>query len=231
MDYVRKANERGQANFGWLNSNHSFSFGHYYDAKHMGLSVLRVINDDEVAAGAGFDTHGHRDMEIISYVLEGSIKHKDSMGNKFEVPAGEVQRMSAGTGVTHSEYNGSNTERLRFLQIWIQPNQLGLRPSYEQARIEQKGKLTPLLTPDGREGSLKVHQDASIHRLVLKAGEDLVLSNKGRAAYLHIVEGSLLAENLKLNAGDAVGLTETESLTVKAGDAGVEALWFDLPSV
>jgi quercetin 2,3-dioxygenase len=231
MDYVRKAHERGQANFGWLKSNHSFSFGHYYDAKHMGLSVLRVINDDEVAAGAGFDTHGHRDMEIISYVLEGSIKHKDSMGNEFEVPAGEVQRMSAGTGVTHSEYNGSNTERLRFLQIWIQPNKLGIKPSYEQARIEQTGKLTPLVTPDGREGSLKLHQDASMHRMALAAGEDLILSNKGRAAYLHVIEGSLLAEDLKLNAGDAAGITQTKSFTVKAGDAGVEALWFDLPSV
>ena len=147
MNYIRKSDSRGKVNFGWLNSKHSFSFGSYYDPQHMGWSVLRVINDDQVSAAAGFDTHGHRDMEIISYVLEGAIEHKDSMGNQFVLPAGEVQRMSAGSGITHSEYNHSKTDSLRFLQIWIQPKQLGILPSYQQAKIPQDLAMTALVTP------------------------------------------------------------------------------------
>ncbi|KZZ46584.1 pirin, partial [Thalassolituus sp. HI0120] len=162
-------------NFGWLNSQHSFSFGHYYDPKHMGFSALRVINDDSVAPGAGFDTHGHRDMEIISYVLEGAIEHKDSMGHSYIVPAGDVQRMSAGTGVTHSEFNHSKQHNLRFLQIWIQPNKLGITPGYQQQKIEQRGKLTPLVTPDGSDGSLSIQQDVSLYRVALNRGESLQL--------------------------------------------------------
>lgn len=227
MTYFRPSSERGNANFGWLDSKHSFSFGHYYDPKHMGVSVLRVINDDTVAPGAGFDTHGHRDMEIISYVLKGAIEHQDSMGNKFVVPAGEVQRMSAGTGITHSEFNHSNDEELKFLQIWIQPKITGLRPSYEQKRIEQSDKLTALVTPDGRQGSVSMHQDAFIYRLCLNSGEHFTLTSE-RTGYLHIIEGGLLVNGQTLEAGDGLGVGE-QSLKVSAKEQGIVALWFDLP--
>ena len=157
MIYHRPSYERGSANFGWLDSKHSFSFGNYYDPEHMGVSALRVINDDTVTPGAGFGKHGHRDMEIISYVLDGAIEHKDSQGNQFVVKAGEVQRMSAGTGITHSEFNHSEDDALRFLQIWIIPNEMGIEPEYEQKLIEQNGKMTPLASPDGVDGSLTIH--------------------------------------------------------------------------
>ena len=161
MNYTRAANARGSVDFGWLQSQHTFSFGSYQDPAHMGVSVLRVINEDRVAPGAGFDTHGHRDMEIISYVRSGAIRHEDSMGHQFVLPAGEVQVMSAGSGVTHSEFNASNTEPLHFLQIWIEPNRLGTAPRYEQRQITQNGALTPLVTGDGRDGSLTMQQDAA----------------------------------------------------------------------
>ena len=228
MLYLRRADDRGKANFGWLDSRHSFSFGHYYDPKHMGISVLRVINDDTVAPGAGFDTHGHRDMEIISYVLKGAIEHKDSMGNSFVVPAGEVQRMTAGTGVTHSEFNHSQTEALKFLQIWIIPNQRDLSPGYEQKAIVQSGQLTPLVTPDGKDGSLTVHQNASIYRLALKDGETLSLSPEKGVGYLHLIEGGVAVNGGLLAAGDGLGVME-ESLALTAEKSGVTALWFDLP--
>ncbi|WOX07251.1 pirin family protein [Microbulbifer pacificus] len=228
MLYLRRADERGRANFGWLDSRHTFSFGHYYDPKHMGISALRVINDDTVAAGAGFGTHGHRDMEIISYVLAGAIEHKDSMGNQFVVPAGEVQRMTAGTGITHSEYNHSKTEPLKFLQIWIIPNQRNLQPGYEQKAIEQKGNLTPLVTPDGRDGSLTVHQDAGLYRVQLNTGDAQALETTDGVGYLHVIEGEVYANGTALGAGDGLG-TIDEPLTLRAGDKGVTALWFDLP--
>lgn len=228
MDYIRLADERGTANFGWLNSRHSFSFGHYYDARHMGISVLRVINDDTVIGGAGFDTHGHRDMEIISYVTQGAIEHKDSMGNRFVVPAGEVQRMSAGTGITHSEYNASPTDTLKFLQIWIQPNQQGLVPGYEQARIEQQGPLTPLVTADGRDGSLRINQDAFLYRLQLGAGEEQTFTLPNRAGYLHVIDGKGSASGQLISGGDGIGLLQTQTLQVTATEP-LEALWFDLP--
>lgn len=228
--YVRRAEERGHANLGWLDSHHSFSFGHYYDPRHMGFSVLRVINDDTVQAGAGFDTHGHRDMEIISYVLSGSIEHKDSMGNTHVVPAGDIQRMSAGTGITHSEYNHSRSESLRFLQIWIHPHSKGLTPSYEQQAVTQQGTLTPLVTPDGHDGSLSMNQDASLYRLQLAAEERIVLDASQRPGYLHLLAGHLSLNNgLSLAANDAVGAQEDE-LVITAGPKGVSALWFDLPS-
>lgn len=228
MHYLRRADERGKANFGWLDSRHSFSFGHYLDPNHMGLSALRVINDDTVAPGAGFGTHGHRDMEIISYVLSGAIAHKDSMGNEFVVPAGEVQRMTAGTGVTHSEYNHSQTEPLKFLQIWIIPDQRDLEPGYEQKAIPQNGPLTPLVTPDGRDGSLTVHQQASIYRLQLQAGETHTVNPEKGVGYLHLIEGGVEANGNPLSAGDGFG-TLDEPLTLAAGAEGVTALWFDLP--
>ncbi|QIL90604.1 pirin family protein [Microbulbifer harenosus] len=228
MLYLRRADERGKADFGWLESRHSFSFGHYHDPKHMGFSALRVINDDTVAPGAGFGTHGHRDMEIISYVLSGAIAHKDSMGNQFVVPAGDVQRMTAGTGVTHSEYNDSKTDPLKFLQIWIIPNQRGLEPGYEQKAIPQRGPLTPLVTPDGRDGSLTVHQEASMHRLQLPAGASFALSAEKGVGYLHLLEGDVEANGNHLSAGDGLG-TLDEPLSLEAGAGGVTALWFDLP--
>jgi len=234
MFYYRAADSRGKANFGWLNSQHTFSFGNYYDGDHMGISTLRVINDDVVAPGAGFGNHGHRDMEIISYILEGSIEHKDSMGNQFTVPAGEVQRMSAGTGIMHSEFNASKTEPLKFLQIWITPNVTGIKPSYEQMPIVQSSTMTALVTPDGRNGSLSIHQDASIYRLKLNAGESYDLEAQAkdeneRVGYLHVIEGSSVNVGTGLKAGDGLGIIK-DQLTVTASDDGLVALWFDLPS-
>ncbi len=234
MFYYRAADSRGKANFGWLNSQHTFSFGNYYDGDHMGISTLRVINDDVVAPGAGFGNHGHRDMEIISYILEGSIEHKDSMGNQFTVPAGEVQRMSAGTGIMHSEFNASKTEPLKFLQIWITPNVTGIKPSYEQMPIVQSSTMTALVTPDGRDGSLSIHQDASIYRLKLKAGESYDLEalpkdENERVGYLHVIKGSSVNVGTGLKAGDGLGIIK-DQLTVTASDDGLVALWFDLPS-
>jgi hypothetical protein len=193
----------------------------------MGLSALRVINDDTVRPGAGFDTHGHRDMEIISYVLEGSIEHKDSMGKQHILPAGDIQHMSAGTGITHSEFNHSKSEPLRFLQIWVQPNKKGITPSYEQKTIVQQGPLTPLVTPDGRDGSLSMQQDASLYRLQLKAGEELRLDTQQRPGYLHIISGVADVNNNALKAGDALGASQ-ENLNLSAM-ADLTALWFDLP--
>ncbi|WP_317933504.1 pirin family protein [Halioxenophilus sp. WMMB6] len=231
MDYYRPGAERGAADFGWLHSKHTFSFGGYYDPKHMGFSVLRVINDDYVAAGAGFDTHGHRDMEIISYITEGAIEHRDSMGNHFVVPAGEVQRMTAGTGITHSEFNASKSQPLRFLQIWIKPKFTGLKPGYEQLKLAQTSALTPLVTPDGHAGSLTIHQDAAIYRLRLAAGQEQVLTTAARYGYLHLVRGSALVDGRELQAGDGLGYSEAKTVSVSATRNDFEALWFDLPAV
>lgn len=228
MKYIRKADERGRVDFGWLQSNHSFSFGNYYDPKHMGVSVLRVINDDVVMPSQGFGTHGHSNMEIVSYVIEGSLKHEDSGGNKFVVPAGEVQRISAGSGITHSEFNPSNTENVRFLQIWIQPKLKGIDPSYEQKKIEQNGPLTALATPDGEDGSLSMNQDASIYRLRLSANQSFELNTEERVGYLHIISGDIKINETKFAPGDAFSLEENQSVTIVA-EADFEALWFDLP--
>lgn len=232
MNYYRPSSERGRANFGWLDSKHSFSFGHYYDPKHMGFSVLRVINDDAVSPGAGFDTHGHRDMEIISYITQGAIEHKDSMGNQFIVPAGEVQRMSAGSGITHSEYNHSRTAPLKFLQIWIQPNVRGIAPSYEQKRIEQSAQLTALVTPDGKDGSLRMHQDASLYRLQLNKGESLQLPENWRHSYVHVTQGSATLSDIhgqfELASGDGYG-TDASDILIESVSEKFEALCFDLP--
>lgn len=248
MFYLRLAQARGRTQLSWLDSRHSFSFGHYFDPQHMGFSALRVINDDRVRAGAGFGTHGHRDMEIITYVLEGAIEHQDSMGNHFVVPAGELQRMSAGTGLSHSEYNHSQSEGLRFLQIWIAPSENNANkprssekashaPSYEQRHVPQQGQLTALVTPDGRHGSLSMHQDASIYRLQLNAGDDYDFTASERPAYLHVISGELDIAGYQLKAGDALGWEgEQVSLLVKnSGKDGAKnelhALWFDLPAL
>ena len=228
MIYHRPSHERGTANFGWLDSKHSFSFGNYYDPEHMGVSALRVINDDTVTAGAGFGKHGHRDMEIISYVLDGAIEHKDSEGNQFVVNAGEVQRMSAGKGITHSEFNHSQDDALRFLQIWIIPNKMGIEPEYEQKLIEQNGKITPLASPDGVDGSLTIHQDATMYRISLGAGEGISLNTDKRPGYLHVIEGSASANEIEVNQGDGLGVYQ-ETLQLNANENGLTALWFDLP--
>jgi redox-sensitive bicupin YhaK (pirin superfamily) len=229
MQYIRRAEDRGQVDLGWLKSKHSFSFGEYHDPKHMGVSVLRVINDDMVMPAQGFGTHGHRDMEIISYVIEGALKHEDSTGNKYTVPAGDVQRMSAGSGVRHSEFNESDTNAVKFLQIWIQPNVMGIPPSYEQKSIAQQGQLTPLVTPNGSSDTLRINQNASISRLILKTGEAFTLHTEQHIGYLHIVKGVLLMNGEEFSAGDAFAIDPQQSYEVKANDA-LEALWFNLPS-
>lgn len=228
MKYIRKSEDRGKVNLGWLDSKHSFSFGRYFDPKHMGLSVLRVINDDTVKPGAGFGTHGHRDMEIISYVTKGALKHKDSTGNEYIVHAGEVQRMSAGRGVMHSEFNASNSEEVKFFQIWIQPDVKGIEPSYEQKAVLRKGELTPIVTPNGVGGSLSMNQDASIYRLELEAGKNFTLETESRVGYLHIIQGEIVIDEQSYAAGDAfaLGANEKENLTSLTD---IEALWFDLP--
>lgn len=228
MKYIRKAEDRGVANLGWLQSKHTFSFGNYYDPKHMGVSVLRVINDDMVVPNKGFGEHGHRDMEIISYVIEGDLKHDDSSGNSYIVSAGEVQRMSAGRGVMHSEFNASKTDKVKFLQIWIEPNVKGIKPSYEQKKIAQNGPLTTLVSPNGENDSLSIHQDASISRLILTEDETINLQTNARIGYLHLIKGKITVNDQTFNQGDAFSVEPEQKLNVKA-DTSIEALWFDLP--
>ncbi|MCG7500080.1 pirin family protein [Vibrio sp. Of7-15] len=231
MITVRHSQERGQANFGWLNSKHTFSFGHYYDPNHMGFSELRVINDDVVKPGAGFDTHGHRDMEIISYVLEGTIEHKDSEGNIQTLPAGEFQLMSAGKGIYHSEYNGSNSNDLRFLQIWIQPNTLGGKPGYQQKDFGRATGLTTIATPTGESGTLHIKQDATLHQLILEPQSEYALTIKqNRRVYVHQVAGHLLLDNTPLLAGDGAKIEKQTQLIFKnTNEESITALIFDLP--
>jgi quercetin 2,3-dioxygenase len=231
MFTVRHADARGKANFGWLDSRHSFSFGSYYDEAQMGHSVLRVINDDAVTPGAGFATHGHRDMEIISYVLEGAMEHKDSMGNVQYLPAGEFQLMSAGTGITHSEYNASKVEGLKFLQIWIVPEQQGGTPSYQQKRFSTGQGLTPIITPNGKDGTLKIKQQASMSQLNLAPGTEhvLQLAPTGKA-YIHQISGQLVVNGQSIGPGDGVKIVECEQLMLSnSGTEAVNALVFELP--
>ncbi|MBL1375892.1 pirin family protein [Zobellella iuensis] len=226
---IRKADERGRANFGWLHSRHTFSFGSYYDPAQMGFSRLRVINDDAVAPGAGFDTHGHRDMEIISYVLEGSIAHKDSSGNEEILSAGEFQLMSAGTGILHSEFNPSNSRPLKFLQIWIEPNASGGKPGYQQKDFGRAPGLTLVVSPDGAEGSLVIKQDARLYQLWLGQGEEAGLElAPGRQAWVQLVEGELSVNGERLAPGDGAALSGEPHLSFSAAQP-VRALVFDLP--
>ena len=228
MIEVRPSEARGPADHGWLQSRHSFSFAGYYDPKYMGVSALRVINDDKVAAGAGFATHSHQDMEIISYVKKGTIEHKDSMGNVEQLPPGEFQLMTAGTGVTHSEYNPSPTDALEFLQIWIQPNQLGIEPGYQQKRFEPLSGLQLIASPDARDGSLLLHQDASLLQLSLQPGETATHTLAAqRTAYLHVVSGVVVVNGEQLGEGDGATITETDSIRFEAVESA-EALLFDL---
>jgi len=229
---VRKSNERGGASFGWLNSKHTFSFGHYHDPKHMGFGPLRVINEDHVQPGRGFDSHGHRNMEIISYVLEGALEHKDSMGNGSVLRYGDVQRMSAGSGVVHSEKNHSNNEGVHFLQIWIEPNVIGGDPGYEEKHFDaasKTGRLRLVASNDGREGSVSMRQDAAIYAAILD-GQDAVSHTlgAGRQAYVHVIRGQVTVNGVALDGGDALKVTAED--TVSIGQAsGAEVLLFDLP--
>jgi redox-sensitive bicupin YhaK (pirin superfamily) len=232
MFEVIRSNERGGAHFGWLKSKHTFSFGDYYNPKQMGFSALRVINDDQVAAGAGFHTHSHKNMEIISYVLSGRIAHKDSAGNEEVLPAGEFQLMSAGKGISHSEFNASQTDELKFLQIWIQPNQLDGAPGYQQKDFGEAVGLTEVITADGRNGTLQLKQDASLSQLILLPGQLISLPvTVNRAYYLHLIHGELTLEGQTLKAGDGIKLAALAALTATAGADHVKALWFDLPGV
>ncbi len=232
MITLRKASERGRADHGWLKSWHSFSFSDYYDPEHMEFSSLRVINDDTVDAGQGFATHGHRDMEIISYVLSGSLQHKDSMGNGKVMIYGEVQLMSAGTGVQHSEFNPSPNEEAHFLQIWITPSHLGIKPGYQQryfAPVEKRGRWCLLASPDAAGGSLLLHQDARVFATMLDGAQQLSYTlAQGRKAYLHVARGCVDVAGHRLNEGDALMFSDERSLKLeKAEDA--ELLLFDLP--
>lgn len=232
MLQVRKGNERGAADFGWLHSNHSFSFGSYYDSQHNGFGPLRVINEDRVDPAAGFDTHGHRNMEIISYVLSGALEHKDSMGNGSVLRYGDVQRMSAGTGVLHSEYNPSQSEPVHFLQIWIEPNVQNVAPSYEEKHFDRDskiGRLRLIVSPDGKDGSVSVHQDASVHAAILDGGDEVKYElASGRAAYVHLIRGRLSANGVALASGDALKVSG-ESLVILSQAEDAEVLLFDLP--
>lgn len=229
MIEIRHSNERGPADHGWLQSRHTFSFAGYYDPNHMGISALRVINDDRVSPGTGFATHSHQDMEIISYVKSGAIEHKDSMGNVERLPTGEFQLMSAGTGVTHSEYNPSSDEPLEFLQIWIEPNVYGIEPGYQQKQFEARQGLQLIASPDARDGSLLIHQDACLYQLRLHAGQSAShLLGPGRTVYVHVVSGAIGLNGEHLSEGD--GATVKADDVVKfSGHEKSEALVFDLP--
>lgn len=232
MIQMRKSGDRGIANFGWLDSRHTFSFGHYHDPMHMGFGPLLVINEDRVQAGKGFGTHGHRDMEIISYVLEGELAHKDSMGNGSVLRYGDVQRMSAGTGVMHSEFNHSATDQVHFLQIWIQPVQKGIPPGYEEKHFDsasKQGQLRLIASADGAEGSVTIHQDARLYAAILNGADHIEHTlAKGRTAYLHLIRGQLEANGTHLSTGDALKFEGEPSIKIGNAEAA-EFLLFDLP--
>jgi redox-sensitive bicupin YhaK (pirin superfamily) len=231
MFTLRRAEERGHADHGWLNSYHTFSFADYYDPRHMGFSNLRVINDDTVVPKGGFGTHGHRDMEIISYVLDGALEHKDSMGNGSVIRPGDVQRMSAGTGVTHSEYNASDSEPVHFLQIWVLPEKNGLSPGYEQklfSEEDKRGRLRLIGSRDGREGSVTIHQDVDLYASILRDGDNVkhALAN-GRRGWIHLARGSVFLNGEPLNAGDGVAVEDSAEIALGGSSHG-EVLLFDL---
>ena len=232
MIALRPAHERGHANHGWLDSWHSFSFADYRDERHVHWGPLRVINEDRVAAGQGFGTHSHRDMEIVSYVLEGSLGHKDSMGNAASIVPGEVQRLSAGTGITHSEFNYSTEGTTHFLQIWIIPKYMGVKPGYAQKTFgpeEKRGRLRLVVSGDGAEGSVSIHQDARLYAGLFDGAESAELAlAPGRLGYVHLVRGELVVNGQRLGAGDALKLRDEPRVTL-AGGRDAEVLVFDLP--
>ena len=230
MIEIRKSEDRGRADHGWLRSYHTFSFADYYDAEQTGFGHLRVINEDRIQPGKGFGTHGHRDMEIISYVLEGELAHKDSMGNGSNIVPGDVQRMSAGRGVLHSEFNHAQ-DVTHFLQIWIEPSVTGIPPSYEQKHFDaasKRGRLRLVASPDGREGSVTIHQDAFVYAALLDGAERATHKlQPGRRAYLHVARGKLTANDQPLEAGDALKAANTPEIALEKGE-GAELLLFDL---
>ncbi|MGK7905783.1 MAG: pirin family protein [Synechococcus sp.] len=229
---IRSATDRGAANLGWLDSRHSFSFGQYYDPAHMGFGNLRVINEDKVAPGAGFGTHGHRDMEIISYVLSGSLKHEDSIGNGSVIRPGDVQRMTAGTGIRHSEFNGSDSDLVHFLQIWVLPEQEGLDPSYEQKHFDvanNPGQLWLVGSRDGREGSISIHQDVDLYAATLREGNAIQHElQSGRIGWIQVTRGMVTLNNRELTAGDGAALEGEGHLNLQGLSDDAEVLLFDM---
>jgi quercetin 2,3-dioxygenase len=232
MMEIRRSNERGLADHGWLRSFHTFSFADYHDPAHMGFGPLRVINEDRVQPGQGFGTHGHRDMEIISYVLDGGLAHRDSMGNGSVIKPGAVQRMSAGTGVRHSEFNASDREPVHFLQIWIEPDERGVPPSYEEKYFDdasKRGRLRLIASSDGREGSVRIHQDASLYAALVDGDEDVEFKPApGRRVYVHVVRGSARVNGQALEAGDAMKLQGGDNKVRIDRARQAEILVFDL---
>ena len=232
MNEVRRSNERGYADHGWLKSFHSFSFADYFDPQHVEFGPLRVINEDRVQAGQGFGTHGHRDMEIISYVLAGELAHKDSLGNGSIIRPGDVQRMSAGSGVRHSEFNPSAAQGVHFLQIWIQPSERNIAPSYEEKRFdaqEKRARLRLIASPDRADGSVLIHQDARVYAGLFDGAESTQLAvGSGRWIYVHVARGTISANGVALSTGDALKITDATTLKLDAGREA-EVLVFDLP--
>ena len=233
MTAVRKAKDRGTANFGWLDSRHTFSFGSYYDPRFMGFGTLRVINEDRVAPAKGFDTHGHRDMEIVSYVLDGALEHKDSIGTGSVIRPGDVQRMSAGTGIRHSEFNHSRAEPVHFLQIWIEPDRAGITPSYEQKTFstdDKRGRLRLVGSRDGRDGSVTIHQDVDLFASVLGRGESVTHAlGEGRKGWLQVARGTVTVGDQTLAVGDGVAFDAMQTIAITGGgDGDAEVLLFDM---
>jgi redox-sensitive bicupin YhaK (pirin superfamily) len=231
MIRIRKSHERGHADHGWLDTYHTFSFADYYDPAHMGFRALRVINEDRVQPGQGFGAHGHKDMEIVTLVLEGALEHRDSLGNGSVLRPGELQRMTAGTGVRHSEFNPSDREGVHFYQIWLLPGRAGLEPGYEQrvfAEQEKRGRWRLVASPDGRDGSLTIHQDASLYLSELEDGQELTHQPRpGRHSWLQVLRGNVELNGRPLSAGDGAAFSDEPALTVKA-DGPSEVLLFDL---
>ncbi|HJW45518.1 MAG TPA: pirin family protein [Lysobacter sp.] len=232
MMQIRKSEERGRAEHGWLSSRHTFSFAEYRDPRHMGFGPLRVINEDKVQGGQGFGTHGHQDMEIISYVLDGALEHRDSMGNGSVLRYGDVQRMSAGTGVRHSEFNHSPSERVHFLQIWVIPEKGGLQPGYEEKHFDpssKRGQLRLVVSPDGRDGSLRMNQDAFLFATLVDGDEHVEHTlAPNRQGYVHVARGTLKVNGVELRAGDALRIDQEQRITLDQG-SDAEVLLFDLP--
>lgn len=232
MHTIRYGEQRGKANHGWLDSRHTFSFGHYYDPQHMGFGPLRVINEDRVKPGAGFGTHGHSDMEIISYVLEGELEHKDSLGTGSVIRPGDVQVMSAGTGIRHSEFNHSDRDPLHFLQIWVTPNKEGVAPRYDQKNFtdaDKRGRLRLVTSPDGADGSVMIHQDARIYASIVDDGVTLTHELKpGRVGWVQVARETVNVDGEELRAGDGIAI-QGGTLTFRGLARGAEVLVFDLP--
>src|SRR5215831_2660731 len=233
MTTIRPARERGHGQYGWLDTRHTFSFNDYYDPQYMGYRALRVINEDRLQPGQGFGTHGHRDMEIISYVLDGALEHKDSIGTGSVIRPGDVQVMSAGTGIRHSEFNHSKTEPVHFLQIWIIPDREGIKPRYDQKKFpdaEKRGRLRLVGSADGRDGSIVVHQDVDLFAGILNRGEQATHAfRSGRKGWLQVARGSIEANGQRLDAGDGAAVSDEATIVLKGQGDGSEVLVFDLP--